>query len=125
MKNTQGVSEKAYTRDSQDRRFCPSPFLHYPDLCPLFTDDKVGDCLKQCADLPESDRPCCKEAVSKPEDASPIHTESPGDGPGHNDGAVDKEALDAVLTQIEDFGKTVQSELSKLAVAVGILRSRV
>lgn len=125
MKNTQGVSEKAYTLDSQGRRYCPSPFPHYPDLCPLFPSDKVGDCLKECADLPESERPCCKEATKGTSIPAPAPPISPSEEAAHHDGAVDKEALDALGAQIEDFGKTVQSEIAKLAVAVGILRSRV
>ena len=42
------------------KRCCNSPMFHYPDYCPYFTGDAVGDCPSKCNDKRTIDRPCVK-----------------------------------------------------------------
>lgn len=62
MKKTRGVPLESYVKDDKGRRFNLSPFLHYPDFCTFFPEDKEGECWQKCENLQQAERPCYIQA---------------------------------------------------------------
>jgi hypothetical protein len=62
MKGCSGIPPGDYHRDSHNRRFSVSPMLHFPDYCPYYDEDAVGDCLAKCAIKTIFERPCATQA---------------------------------------------------------------
>lgn len=62
MKGCSGIPPGEYHRDSHNRRFAVSPMLHFPDYCPYYGADAIGDCLDKCATKTIFERPCVTQA---------------------------------------------------------------
>ena len=62
MKGCTGIPPGNYHRDSRNRRFAVSPMLHFPDYCPYYGENAVGDCLAKCATKTIFERPCAAQA---------------------------------------------------------------
>lgn len=57
MRLCRGLKETDY-QEHHGFRTSPSPMYHYPDLCPHFPGDQIGNCLERCGDVPAGQRPC-------------------------------------------------------------------
>jgi len=64
MKNCVGIAQTDYGK-RRGRRMSVSPMVHYPDYCPHYAGDSVGDCIARCANVPLVDRPCFIEAARR------------------------------------------------------------
>jgi hypothetical protein len=64
MRHCYQIKEDDYHTDSvYGYRFGSSPMAHYPNTCPFFPGDKVGDCIKQCGGVLFRDRACYRLQV--------------------------------------------------------------
>lgn len=72
MRNCVGLKHTDYGEHHGYRTSC-SPIYHYPDLCPHFPGDQIGNCLERCGDVPAGQRPCFPPHLPIPL-AAGVHT---------------------------------------------------
>lgn len=70
MKVSQGLNKDHYWEDSTGHRFSCFTMCHYPDHCPFYEGDVIGDCFIKCGSKAFEERPCY-EAVRKLLDDDP------------------------------------------------------
>lgn len=142
MLKAKGVAITAYAMDDKGRRFCITPFLHYPDYCPHWTGDKEGDCISRCGSLPDAEIRCYRTAMLirgvDEKGNLPVQTQEPPieiplkmqevveervEESAASNGFAD--VLDALSGQIESTRDKLNKELENLARSVKLARERV
>lgn len=63
MKYCIDVLPEEYHYDIDHHRYSVIPVLHFPDYCPYFGREEIGDCLAKCGDATIFERPCILKAL--------------------------------------------------------------